>query len=530
MNPLPSRDGDAVPLSGEWRVDEICQRFEDAWKAGRPPRIEEHLGGATGAERLVLLKELVRLDLAYRRQRGEAVPSAEYLRRFPELGAAWLEREAPPSTVSDAAAAGAGETAPQIGPSRAALATGSALQVPGYEILGELGRGGMGVVYLAKNVLLDRREVLKVVNKALLDKPGVAERFLREIRSAAKLDHNNVVKAYSALQVGDYLLFAMEFIDGEDLAKVVQRQGPLPIPHACHYVSHAALGLQHAHEQKLVHRDIKPQNLILWRQGKKHVVKVLDFGLAKAKREGQAITDLTGEGAMMGTPDYMAPEQAQDAASADIRADVYSLGCTLYFLLTGRPPFAGKSIFAILQAHISAEPTPLGQLRAEAPAGLAAVVAKTMAKDPARRYQQPIEVAQALAPFVKGTAPPANVVKAAPPIAAVGKAEAPKPRANSRRAFDLQPPDADPSGPQGRGAQEAADGATTQPCHREGAESVVGCGRLRGADPVSGRGDLAVGRRHVSGADPGRHSRRRCQRAESRRVRGRDQDDCHLGG
>ncbi len=296
-------------------------------------------------------------------------------------------------------APGLAETLPHVRP---APATGAAaLQVPGYEVLGELGRGGMGVVYLARNVLMDRREVLKVVNKALLDKPGVMERFLREIRSAAMLRHNNVVQAYSAVQAGELLLFAMEYVEGEDLDKVVQRQGPLPIPYACHYVSQAAMGLQHAHEHQMVHRDVKPQNLMLSRQKKKHIVKVLDFGLAKAKREGEAVTDLTGFGAVMGTPAYMAPEQAQDAASADIRADIYSLGCTLYFLLTGVPPFTGKSIFAILQAHVSTEAAPLGQRCAEATPELAAVVAKMMAKDPARRYQKPIEAAQALAPFIK---------------------------------------------------------------------------------------------------------------------------------
>ena len=143
----------------------------------------------------------------------------------------------------------------------------------------------MGVVYLAKNKLMDRLEVLKVVNKTLLDRPGAVERFLREIRSAAKLSHANVVAAYSAVQVGDLLAFAMEYVEGQDLAAVVKTQGPLPVAHACYYVQQAALGLQHAFEKNMVHRDIKPQNLILAREGKKHIVKVLDFGLAKVMRE-----------------------------------------------------------------------------------------------------------------------------------------------------------------------------------------------------------------------------------------------------
>ena len=263
----------------------------------------------------------------------------------------------------------------------------------------------MGVVYLATNIRMKRPEVLKVVNKALLDgDPGMAERFLREIQAAARLSHENVVKAYSAPEAGGLLVFAMEYVEGEDLAKLVQRQGPLPVVHACHYVSQAAMGLQHAHEMAMVHRDIKPHNLILTRRGKKHIVKILDFGLAKAVRGEETVTYLTAAGAMLGTPAFMAPEQAQDAASADVRSDIYSLGCTLYYLLTGAPPFTGKSHFAILQAHTSTEAPSLSRLRAGVSAELAAVAAKMLAKEPARRYQQPIEVAKALAPIIKAAA------------------------------------------------------------------------------------------------------------------------------
>src|SRR5262249_47703655 len=150
------------------------------------------------------------------------------------------------------------------------------------EVLRELGRGGMGVVYLARNRRMDRLEVLKVVSRQLTDKSESAERFLREIRSAARLNHNNIVTAYAAPQAGALLLFAMEYVDGEDLARVVQDRGPLPVVNACYYIRQAALGLQHAHEKGMVHRDIKPQNLILAREGRKHLVKILDFGLAKA--------------------------------------------------------------------------------------------------------------------------------------------------------------------------------------------------------------------------------------------------------
>jgi formylglycine-generating enzyme required for sulfatase activity len=267
---------------------------------------------------------------------------------------------------------------------------------PQYEVLRELGRGGMGVVYLAKNKLMDRLEVLKVVNKQLLGDAGAAERFLREIRSAAQLNHPNIVTAYSALQVGDVLLFSMEYIEGQDLAQVVKARGPLPAAHSGSYIVQAARGLQHAFEKGMVHRDVKPQNLIL--DGKTNIVKILDFGLAKATRTttGAAAEGLTGLNMLMGTPDYMAPEQARDAANVDIRADIYSLGCTLYCLLAGRAPFAGGSLATKIAAHQFSEPEPVESLRQDLPPGLAGIVRKMMTKDPAQRYQKPEEVVQAL--------------------------------------------------------------------------------------------------------------------------------------
>ncbi|MGH7226218.1 MAG: serine/threonine-protein kinase, partial [Gemmataceae bacterium] len=313
---------------------------------------------------------------------------------------------------------------------------------PQYQILRELGRGGMGVVYLAKNKLMDRLEVLKVINKELLDTPGSMERFLREIRSAAKLNHPNVVAAYSALQMGELLVFAMEYVDGENLAQVVKARGPLPVVNVCHYVQQAAIGLQHAFEKGMVHRDIKPQNLILAREGKKHIVKVLDFGLAKATQEqdldagpngvGQRagvrvtrLAELTGAGQMLGTPGYVAPEQTLDAAQADIRADIYSLGCTLYYLLTGQPPYRGRNLTEILQAHQTTEARPLNLVRADVPEELAAVVRRMMAKEPAKRYQTPAEVVQALSAAVKSSAK-GLAPKSSPPVpahAAKGRSE-----------------------------------------------------------------------------------------------------------
>jgi serine/threonine protein kinase len=178
---------------------------------------------------------------------------------------------------------------------------------PDYEILGELGRG-MGVVYLARNKLMGRKEVLKVVTRDLMNRRGVLNRFLREIRNAAQLHHPNVVTAYSVIRAGDNIVFSMEYVEGYDLSQLVKGQGPLPVALACNFVQQAALGLQYAYQKGMVHHDIKPSNLILAREGRKPVVKVQDFGLAKATREGHVDSSLTYEGQMLGTPDYIAPE------------------------------------------------------------------------------------------------------------------------------------------------------------------------------------------------------------------------------
>ena len=313
---------------------------------------------------------------------------------------------------------------------------------PDYEILRELGQGGMGVVYLAENKLMGRKEVLKVVGSHLINRRGVLDRFLAEIRNAAQLHHPNIVTAYAALRMGESLVLAMEYVEGLDLAKLVKARGPLPVANACYYVHQAALGLQHAHEHGMVHRDIKPGNLMLAPQGYRAVVKVLDFGLAKVSREVPADGTLTYEGQMLGTPDFIAPEQSVDARNADIRADIYSLGCTLYYLLTGRPPFQGTSLYDVLQAHHSREALPLNLARPEVPVELAALVGKMMAKEPERRFQEPKEVAQALTPFFKkGTV---ASVGSKPDLSQVGQPEAKQGRtsavsAPTRPATEIAP-------------------------------------------------------------------------------------------
>ncbi|HEV3257053.1 MAG TPA: protein kinase [Gemmataceae bacterium] len=277
------------------------------------------------------------------------------------------------------------------------LGRGQDLLLGSYVLLDRLGEGGMGQVFKARSWKLGRTVALKLIRKERLSHPDAVRRFRREIHAAAQLSHPNVVHAYDADEVNGTHFIAMEYVAGTDLARVVKQRGPLPVPEACEYVRQAALGLQHAFDRGLVHRDIKPHNLLLTSQGA--VVKVLDMGLARltaAGDEGESGT-VTQEGAVMGTPDYIAPEQTLNSHTADIRADLYSLGCTLYHLLTGCVPFPGGSLGEKLIRHQLHEPVPVEQRRPEVPPAVAALVRKLMAKRPEERYQTPAEAAEALA-------------------------------------------------------------------------------------------------------------------------------------
>jgi serine/threonine protein kinase len=285
-------------------------------------------------------------------------------------------------------------------------------QHPRYRIVRELGRGGMGVVYQAVQTLMDRLVAIKVINPSILAYPDALPRFQAEVKAAAKLDHPNIVRAYDADQVGNLHLLIMEFVEGMDLADLVHRKGPLPIAIACNFLRQAALGLQHAFEKGMVHRDIKPSNLMLTARGQ---VKILDFGLARLRDQPGERAGLTAAGSFMGTPEYVAPEQATDARTADIRADLYSLGCTFHFLLTGHAPFEEDTLVKTVLAQIEAEPKPLHELRADVPCELSAVAARLLAKDPAQRYQKPVELAQALMPFIKPATKPDAAAAVPPP-------------------------------------------------------------------------------------------------------------------
>jgi serine/threonine protein kinase len=314
-----------------------------------------------------------------------------------------------------------------------------------YVLLERVGEGGMGQVFKAMQKVLNRVVALKVIRKERLENPKAIRRFQREIRAAGQLSHPHIVRAYDADEVHGTYYIAMEYIDGVDLARLVGDHGPLSVVRACEYIRQAALGLQHAFERGMVHRDIKPANLLVGKalasdrrrssgvlarpdgtasrpEPTGHypwgVVKVLDMGLALCADPftGREATTLTLPGSVIGTPDYVAPEQLEDPHGADIRADLYSLGCTLYFLLAGDAPFPNGSITDKLLAHQHDEPEPVEKMRAErivarlqtrgvhyidekavrVPVAVQAVLTKLLAKDPKNRHQTPMELADEL--------------------------------------------------------------------------------------------------------------------------------------
>jgi serine/threonine protein kinase len=268
-----------------------------------------------------------------------------------------------------------------------------------YKLLERLGSGGMSNVYLCEHLAMRRRLAIKVLPAPLAEMPGVLERFYREARAVAALDHPNIVRAHDIDHDGRLHFIVMEYVDGASLHQIVKEHGPLDIQRAAHYTAHAAAGLQHAHEVGLVHRDVKPGNILVDRTGR---VKLLDMGLARFFLDEQ--DDLTRQQEsqlVLGTADYLAPEQALDSHGVDIRADIYSLGVTFYFVLTGVSPFRGGSLAQKLIRHQVMQPDPIRSLRPEVPEELAAVLARMMAKDPARRHQCPAEVVEELAPWTR---------------------------------------------------------------------------------------------------------------------------------
>ncbi len=343
-------------------------------------------------------------------------------------------RPARPSSIREPTpdlptAAGAPVDVTRMQPSRAAgetdLEIGSMLGP--YRLLAKLGEGGMGAVYKAQHEHLDKTVAVKVLPARLTVEPELVARFKREMKAVGKLDHPHIVRAMDAGEIGGVHFLVMEYLEGTDLHRLVKERGPMSVVNACKAVRQAALALAAAHQAGLVHRDIKPANLLLARNGQ---IKLLDLGLARLGEPTPNATELTQQGQACGTPDFMAPEQWHDARDADARSDLYSLGCTLFHLLTGRPPFAGEthpSVANKMKGHLL-DPIPdLRALRPEIPDGLREIAQKLLAKSPAERYQTAAEVAEALAPWASSTVTTTASVVTSSVLPGTAPAETPSP-------------------------------------------------------------------------------------------------------
>lgn len=295
------------------------------------------------------------------------------------------------------------------------------LAIGPYHVLDRLGRGGLSQVFKARHADYQWLVALKVLKPEALANEGGRAQFLQEMEAMAQLEHPNIVQFCDVDQAGDTFYVAMEFVEGADLGKHVALTGPLPVSEACDYIRQAALGLQHAHERNLVHRDLKPVNLYLThvrapavagfrkKQNKpRPLIKILDWGLASLRFPREASTpqllERMGTG-LIGTADYLSPEQARDAASVDVRGDIYSLGCSFFFLLAGQPPFPGGTLMQKLLQHQQAEPPSLSGFRRDVPEEVEAILRRMLAKAPQHRFQTPAAVAAALAPFVRSAKP-----------------------------------------------------------------------------------------------------------------------------
>ncbi len=269
----------------------------------------------------------------------------------------------------------------------------SGFKVDRYLLLDLIGQGGMGRVYLARDTRLNRRVALKILAPERINNPRAVARFQREARVGAQLQHENLVRVYDFGESNGRFFLVMEFIEGRTIGHMIAEQGPMPPATAARLVRQVALGLGHAHTKGLIHRDVNPYNIMVTHEG---TAKLADLGLAIDLTEEDRVTR---DGATVGTFDYVAPEQARHSHAADIRSDIYSLGCTLYHMLAGQVPFPSPSLPEKLFSHQALEPTPLKNLVPGLPAGLAEVVRTMMRKSPEERYATPMQVVQALEPY-----------------------------------------------------------------------------------------------------------------------------------
>ena len=297
MNQSPDQQDAAI-------IDDICDRFEAAWKSGNVPDLSEYLEKVEEAQQLELCRELIAIDLTYRARAGETLQAPRYQSLLPVQAAEIREHVEQESAKV--------EEIQEV-----------ARELSGYQLTEKLGQGGMGAVYKAVHTKLDKTVAVKILPADRLQDDEAVARFEREMKAVGKLDDPHIVRATDAGEADGTHFLVMEYVEGEDLGEILERYGPLGLPEACEVIRQAASGLQHAHEHGLVHRDIKPSNLMLTAKGD---VKLLDLGLALLDAEEDAPRELTHTGNIMGTVDYISPEQIRDTHNVDIRTDLYSLG------------------------------------------------------------------------------------------------------------------------------------------------------------------------------------------------------------
>ncbi len=328
------------------------------------------------------------------------IATAESAMSCPICGMNGSSAEDPPTTGFDRAPTVV-QTTPSLGQINASYEQAPPV-LPEFDILEEIGRGGMGMVYRARRREDGHIVAVKVIRKDRLQHEESVRRFRREAQAAARLSHPNIVSVLDSDHAGDTHFLVMEYVAGSTLEKVVETDGPLSVPDACECIRQAALGLQHAHEQALVHRDIKPSNfMISTNPAGERVIKMLDLGVARmltlaGATPTESLSTLTQGGSVIGTADFVAPEQLENPHAADIRADLYSLGCTFYFVLTGTVPFPGGSLISKLDKQRWQDPTPIENLRGDVPQAVSRVVARLMEKKPANRFDTPGELVEAL--------------------------------------------------------------------------------------------------------------------------------------
>jgi serine/threonine protein kinase len=396
------------------QIYHAMQHFDAAWqsvaKGAAPPRLEAVLETISSSERPMFLRELLAIELECRAKQGESPRVADYLKRLPgdaetiqsvfaECGIGGRQEHSPPENSDENRGQSDKGSGTESTAGYKSLSPGTA--IGSYTIIRLIGLGGMGAVYEAEHRRMRRKVALKMISPSALEHPEALQRFHREAQAMARLEHPNIVTAHDADQVGDINFLVMQYVDGDDLSTMVKNRGALPVDMALSFMVQTARGLEYAHQEGVIHRDIKPSNLIVGSNG---LVKILDMGLARLEESLGEVSsvnkNLTQAGNIMGTVDFMAPEQALDAKEADQRADIYSLGCTFYYLLTGLKLYEGDTIMKRIMSH-RFDPVPsLNDARQDIPEGLDAIFQKMVAKSRADRYRTMTELLAAVAPFV----------------------------------------------------------------------------------------------------------------------------------